>query len=147
AHVAHHDLATVAHQLHGLDTVRPDVQADDRFVRPKTKTKHKRTPSLPYRGGTNPSRFLLQRDFSPAALALHPAIEQRLLELPAVSQFEGRDFVFGQVLVKRVRAHAQILGRLPNVHHFRRIGHNLLPFHLPERNLPKPSSSSPIPAP
>src|SRR5512143_3125616 len=68
--------------------------------------------------------------FSHRALFFHPLVEFRLLEPPAVPEFEGRDFFLVDVLVERVGTNAQVLGGLPNVHYFTRIGHKALsPFH------------------
>src|SRR6478672_5786621 len=62
------------------------------------------------------------------ALALHPGIEHGAFELPPVAQLESRNPFLVHILVERVRAHAEILRGLANVHHFRRFGHKALPF-------------------
>src|SRR3954468_1792915 len=93
-------------------------------------------PNKPIRSSSVPSyrsrglRLLFAAAFADGALALHPAIQDGLLELPAVPQFESRDLFLVNVLVKCVRAHAEVLRCLAYVHHFTRIGHkNLSPFH------------------
>jgi hypothetical protein len=55
---------------------------------------------------------------SPAALLLHPSVEHRLLEAPAIAQPEGWNLPLPNVFIECVRTHAQILRRLANVHHF-----------------------------
>src|SRR5260370_703012 len=64
------------------------------------------------------------------ALLFHPLVQNRLLKLPAVPEFEGRDFFFRYVLVQRVRTDSQVLRSLSNVHYLTRICcHKHKPFH------------------
>src|SRR5262245_26232316 len=64
------------------------------------------------------------------ALLFHPLVQNRLLELPAVPELEGRDFFFRHVLVERVRTDPQVLRSLSNVHYLTRICcHKRKPFH------------------
>src|SRR5215831_5417052 len=64
------------------------------------------------------------------ALLFHPLVQNGLLKLPAVPEFEGRDFLFRHVLVKRVRTDSQVLRSLSNVHYLTRIcRHKRKPFH------------------
>src|SRR5262249_62327254 len=63
-------------------------------------------------------RLLGLSQFHFAGLLFHPLVQPRFLETPPVSQFESRDLLLVYVLVERVRAYAQILRRLANVHHF-----------------------------
>src|SRR5271155_5646724 len=65
-----------------------------------------------------------------ARLLFHPLVQLRFLEAPAVAQLEGRNLLFPNVLVKRVRTHSQVLRRLAYVHHFSRVGHVSLPQFL-----------------
>src|SRR5579864_760331 len=69
-------------------------------------------------------RFPFRLRFHLARLLFHPLIQPRFLEPPAVPQLERGNFLFANVLVKRVRTHSQILRRLANVHHFSRVGHS-----------------------
>src|SRR4051794_27088438 len=81
-------------------------------------------------GRSRGPRLLLAPALADGALALHPAVQDGLLELPPVPQLEGGNLFLVHVLVKCVRAHAEVLRSLANVHHFTRIGHkNLSPFH------------------
>src|SRR5207253_727555 len=73
-------------------------------------------------------RFLLALRFHLVRLLFHPLVKRRLLEPPAVAQFESWNLLFAYVFVKRVRADSQILRSLANVHHFTRVGHNLIPY-------------------
>src|SRR5690349_15137144 len=82
-------------------------------------------------------RFLLALRFHLVRLLFHPLVRGRLLEPPAVAQFESGNLLFAHVLVKRVRAHSQVLGSLANVHHFTRVGHSLIPY-------PQNQSRSPV---
>src|SRR5262245_38907105 len=64
------------------------------------------------------------------ALLFHPLVQNGLLKLPAVPEFEGRDFLFGHVFVKGVRTDSQVLRSLSNVHYLTRIcRHKRKPFH------------------
>src|SRR5271166_3783070 len=69
-------------------------------------------------------RFPFRLRFHLARLLFHPLIQPRLLEAPAVAKLERGNFLLANVLVQRVRTHAQILRRLANVHHFSRVGHS-----------------------
>src|SRR5579862_1493181 len=62
--------------------------------------------------------LVLRSEFHLARLLFHPLVELRFFEAPAVAQFESRNLLLANVLVKRVRTHSQILGGLANVHHF-----------------------------
>src|SRR5580693_7411976 len=73
-------------------------------------------------------RFLLASYLHLGGLLFHPLVQPRLLEAPAVSQFEGGDLLFPNVLVKRVRTHSQVLRRLANIHDFTRVGHSFVPL-------------------
>src|SRR5580693_5571904 len=73
-------------------------------------------------------RFLLASYLHLGGLLFHPLVEPRLLEAPAVSQFEGGDLLFPNVLVQRVRTHSQVLRRLANIHDFARVGHSFVPL-------------------
>src|SRR5271166_3309075 len=66
--------------------------------------------------------------FAVKALALHPAVENALFELPAVAEFEGWDLFFGDIFIESVGRHAQILRGLPDVHHFACISHAQPPW-------------------
>src|SRR5260370_6137073 len=84
--------------------------------------------SVPRNG---PRRFglLLTPAFSGRALVFHPLVELRLLELPAITQFECRNLGLGDVLIKGVGTYSQILRGLPDVHYFSRLGHKIVsPF-------------------
>src|SRR5215471_6788534 len=73
-------------------------------------------------------RLALGLRFHLARLLFHPLIQLRLLEAPPIAQLERGNLLFADVLVQSVWAHAQILRRLANVHHFSRISHgSLLP--------------------
>src|SRR6185437_13596559 len=50
-------------------------------------------------------------------LLIHPRIQQRLLEPPPVPQLERRNESLGRIPVERIPADAQILRRLPDIHH------------------------------
>src|SRR5260370_37683155 len=82
--------------------------------------------SVPSRRGSCGPGFLLASAFPHTALTLHPRIQDRLLELPAVGQLDGRNLLFVDVLVQRVRTHAQVWCGLANVHHLTRICHTYL---------------------
>src|SRR5262249_57801041 len=63
------------------------------------------------------------------ALLFHPLVQNGFLELPAIPEFEGGDFLLRHILVKRVRTDSQVLRSLPNVHYFTRICcHKRKPF-------------------
>src|SRR5215472_10500474 len=80
-----------------------------------------RSRSLPRCLGLAPgSRLHLAR------LLFHPLIQLRFLEAPAIAELKRGNPLFADVLVKRVRTHAQILRRLANIHHFSRVGHSSL---------------------
>src|ERR1039458_4885041 len=49
------------------------------------------------------------RGFAAQAPVLHPVVEDALLKLPAIAEFEGRDQVLGNILVKRIGRNTQIL--------------------------------------
>src|SRR6266850_1417355 len=88
-----------------------------------------RSSSVPCDRASGP-RLLLAAAFADGALALHPTVQAGLLEFPPVPQLEGGNLFLVYVLVKCVRAHAEVLRSLANVHHFTRIGHkNPSPFH------------------
>jgi hypothetical protein len=53
-----------------------------------------------------------------SGLPIHPFIEPRLLEAPAVAQLECRDEGLRGVFVERVRADTEVIRGLPDVHHF-----------------------------
>src|SRR5215475_2253909 len=82
----------------------------------------------------NPRALLLQQSLLTtlgvhlAHLAFHPAVQNRLAQLPAVTQLERWNFAFGDVAIERVRADAQILRRLPHIHHFARFAHDKTPL-------------------
>src|SRR5271155_4888658 len=78
-----------------------------------------------------------------ARLLFHPLVQLRFLEAPAVAQLEGRNLLFPNVLVKRVRTHSQVLRRLAYVHHFSRVGHVSLPQFLASPPEPFPLPVSP----
>jgi hypothetical protein len=61
------------------------------------------------------------------ALRLHPTVEQRLLELPAVAQLKGRNPLLVDVLVKRISGHSQVVGRFPDAHDFSGFSHAINP--------------------
>jgi hypothetical protein len=64
------------------------------------------------------------------------------LKAPAIAQLEAGNLLLADVLVKRVRTHAQVLRRLANVHHFSRVGHNsfcLFPLHPFPLRFPRPA--------
>src|SRR5438445_2540572 len=52
-------------------------------------------------------RFLLALRFHLVRLLFHPLVKRRLLEPPAVAQFESWNLLFAYVFVKRVRADSQ----------------------------------------
>src|SRR5258707_10943979 len=54
-------------------------------------------------------RFLWLLCFHLAGLLFHPLVQSRFLEPPPIAQLERRNALLVYVLVKRVRAHAQIL--------------------------------------
>src|SRR6202021_3072813 len=87
--------------------------------------------------GSFPSRlrFSFRLWFHLARLLFHPLVQLRFLEAPAITQLERGNLLLAYILVKRVRTHAQILRRLPNVHHFSRVGHRsfclFVHFHSP----------------
>jgi hypothetical protein len=58
------------------------------------------------------------------AFSFHPAIQQVLLESPAVPQLEGRNAPLSQIFVQRIWSNPQILGCLAQCHHF------LQSFHI-----------------
>src|SRR5215471_16959801 len=53
-------------------------------------------------------RFPLRPVFRLVRLLFHPLIQLRLLEAPAVAQFEGRNLLLVDVLVERDRTHSQV---------------------------------------
>src|SRR5262249_42287116 len=77
--------------------------------------------ALTYAGRLRRSRSLLDTAHVHGALLFHPLVQNGLFELPAVPEFEGRDFFFSHVLVKRVRTDPQVLRSLSNVHYLTRI--------------------------
>src|ERR1700692_3550201 len=86
-------------------------------------------------------RFLLLGvDLRTAALdvglAVHPFVEARALEAPAIAQLEGGHKPLRRVFVECIGRDAQILGGLPNVHdfaHFRdkKVRSRRVPHYLP----------------
>src|SRR5579872_3094840 len=74
--------------------------------------------------------FPLRLRFHLARLLFHPLIQPGLLEAPAIPQLERRNLLLADVLVQRVRTHAQILRRLADIHHFSRVGHSSLCLFL-----------------
>src|SRR5665213_111654 len=70
-----------------------------------------------------PRRFLLFRRYGYGSshlyprLLIHPRIQKALLEPPAVSQLERRNKALRRIAVQRVSTDAQILRRLPDIHH------------------------------
>src|ERR1043166_243762 len=64
-------------------------------------------------------------------LAFHPAIQNGLAELPAIAKLESGNLAFSDIAVERVRADAQILRRLPHIHHFARFAHDGTPLRRP----------------
>src|SRR5713226_1061382 len=54
---------------------------------------------------------------------LHPAIQNGLLQLPAVPQFERGHLPFGNVAIEGVGRDAQILGGLTKAHDLARLNH------------------------
>src|SRR5215469_9265997 len=81
-------------------------------------------------GGSLAGRLRLSRPLLLGfrGLLFHPLVQPRFLETPAVAQLECRNLLLVDVLVERVRTHAQILRRLANVHDLARISH-IRPFH------------------
>src|SRR5215813_5986729 len=71
-----------------------------------------------------------------AHLAFHPPVQNRLAKFPAITQFERRDFTFGDIAVERVRADSQILRRLPHIHHFARFAHSGTQLRRPSFRIP-----------
>src|SRR5882757_5943991 len=78
------------------------------------------------------SRFPLRLRFHLARLLFHPLVQLRFLKAPAVPQLERGNLLLADVLVQSVRAHAEILRRLANVHDFSRVGHSSLFPRPPE---------------
>src|SRR5258708_37846966 len=78
-------------------------------------------PLFVCRGRPRPRRFLLTLSrsfrrrlrltfhlrFHLARLLFHPLVQPRFLEAPAIAQLERRNLLLADVLVKRVRTHAQ----------------------------------------
>src|SRR5665213_3027521 len=60
--------------------------------------------------------FFSRHNKAKRALLLHPAIQQRTLETPAIAQLEGRNHILRRILIQAVRADSQILGCLANIH-------------------------------
>src|SRR2546425_876399 len=58
-----------------------------------------------------------------AHLAFHPAVQDRFTQFPTVAEFECGNFAFSDVTVQGIRRDAQILRRLPHIHHFTRFAH------------------------
>src|SRR5215475_14889993 len=56
-------------------------------------------------------------------LAFHPAVQDGFAQLPPIAELERGYLAFGDVAVQGVRADAQILRRLPHIHHFTRFTH------------------------
>src|SRR6185312_6008886 len=100
-------------------------------------------------------RFFLARHHGHVAGSLgaahlhHPGVQQAALELPAIAQPEGRHSAFGGVAIERVRADAEVLGRLPDVHYLtqhllNRTRHGRY-APLPQ-NPAKPEDTGPLPS-
>src|SRR6185369_10023382 len=60
----------------------------------------------------------LDDELCPFTLSFHPSVQQIFLEPPAISQLEGWNALFTEVLVKGVRRDPQILGCLSQCHNF-----------------------------
>ena len=57
------------------------------------------------------------------ALPLHPAVQDRFLEFPAIAAFEAGDPFRVNVLIKSLTGYAQVFGRLPDTHNFSGLSH------------------------
>src|ERR1017187_7772289 len=60
-------------------------------------------------GAGSPAQASRARGVAAQAPVLHPVVEDALLELPAIAEFEGRDQVLGNILVEGVGRNSQIL--------------------------------------
>src|SRR5258705_7297241 len=77
------------------------------------------------RSGSLRGRLRFPSYFHLVRLLFHPLVQLRLLEAPAIAQFESRNLLLVDVLIERVRTHPQVLRSLANVHHFSRVGHRV----------------------
>ena len=66
---------------------------------------------------------------STPGLLIHPVIQPRLLEPPAVPQLECRNEVLRGVFIERIRADAQVFGGLLYVHDFPNLSARKRCFH------------------
>ena len=74
---------------------------------------------------------------SATGLLIHPVIQPRLLEPPAIPQLERRNEILGGILIERIRTDTQIVRRLPDVHYFPNLtAHNRCFHRRPSRNEP-----------
>src|SRR6267143_7103951 len=58
-----------------------------------------------------------------AHFTFHPAVQDRFTKFPTVAEFKSGNFAFSDVTVQGIRGDAQILRRLPHIHHFTRFAH------------------------
>src|SRR5882724_8441156 len=127
-------------QFHGLDRTGSDIQSHE-LPALFSHSKHFAAPFL--------ANVPISRDSLPPPrgrlthLPFHPAVQDRFTQFPTVAEFKRGNFAFRDVTVQGIRGDAQILGRLPHIHHFARFAHEERHPGIRTHSKSRPFCSSP----